>query len=692
MSDKIRIFDYVKGLEREGRLKEAVLHLKAFLKENESLDDKTRADLLNIAGKNLIRLSSYQEASYVFEQALLYGKKSDYYSGRAVTMALFAYMKAITGNLAEASNILDKAWIELGKSLDVEKKRECEALILGTQGYVDLSKGELKKAEAELLRSMALWSLIGDTAETLWVANMLGRVFYLEGNYPDAVNQWKSTAKTAEQFGYNRIAATCYNNLGVVLSKSGDYQRALEFYTRFRDLNEQQQMMEKLGTAYYNIGTLHVTVGNFEAALKNFSASEEIFSTNWDVKGLRLAIAGQAEVYYHLGDLQSSRRLFEQSLDYFKRSEYEELLVETLSKYITLLIDLNDIDNAFDSLEKVRQLAKKHQSKIETIYFRYMQACVEKAMENTGTARVIFQQVIRRAEETHLFEIAAKSRLHLAQIHFNDDPDKADELIEQAAASCEEHRVFPLLVDILLIQAAFYLDRALDFDRARETLEKAREISVNKKFEARERKVKALEDQLLRKMNLMGMLTDEQAKAAFRSLAREEASYLINSVLRKWETDSSTLNRVYMVIYKLDRGMTRVFYSELKRERPRALIDLKSFHGQTGVYFSYAIYQGTFDKTVTGLYGPLPVSDLKGYFALVYSTDWGENVSSANSGTSYLFSLLVPKEILAGLYDRDRISEAFEDFMKRVPAGTVDEKAIQDLKNRLIWQNSLTGT
>ncbi|MHA1448391.1 MAG: tetratricopeptide repeat protein [Candidatus Hodarchaeales archaeon] len=693
LSEINAVLNQARELEKEGQLKKAVRLLQANLDRNDITTER-RIDIMNLAGKLLADLTSYKEAIKMYKKAVKHGKECGYNYGQGIANAQHALMIAGTGNLEEAIQLLNKAEREF-KLTSGEQYRYGEATLLSIRAFTDFVSGNLVEAQKKLLHALSMWSLIGDVEEQLWVANMIGRIHYLQGEYREALQQWKATAKTAEQHGYKRRAAICYNNIGVVSARTGEYQQALDNYTRYRDLSIEYATMEGLGVAYYNIGSLHVTIGNYEQALKNFQAAEEIYSTNWDVTGLRLAVSGLAECYYYLGDKLKARELYELSLEYFEQSGFEELMVETLSKYITLLIDLNEIQRAYEYLEKMRFLAIKHESKIDNIYYIYQKACIEYAQENTGTAREILEIVIEKAEESNLFEIASQSRIRLARIYFDSYShnissdriilDKAEQLLKDAAASCEKHHVFPLLVDILLIQAAFSLKKALDdkaFNEARETLQLARTICRVKNFKALELKVKALEDQLTRKRKLMTFISDEKVKTAYKTLAQEEVSFFIDSALKRGIDRSIKHDDIYFIIYSLKNGITRPFYSDLLDTELETIPDLRSFHGQTGVYFSYAIYQGKFDRKITGLYGPLPVSDMKDFFALIYSASWGES-EGKEIDESYLFSLLVPKRILARMYDRERLEATFKAFLEHTSPDNY-LSSIKELKRRLI--------
>lgn len=135
---------------------------------------------------------------------------------------------------------------------------------LKLRGTIYLEKGEHTKAIDDLNRA----SLIRTNDYDL---------YYMSGFCYEALNDSTNALKNylkAEELGYNKDAAV-FNNIGNLLSKQGDYNKALIYFGNAIAINN------NFALAFYNQGIAYDRLGFRDNALKSWRKAKELGFTNF---------------------------------------------------------------------------------------------------------------------------------------------------------------------------------------------------------------------------------------------------------------------------------------------------------------------------------------------------------------------------------------------------------------------------
>ena len=144
--------------------------------------------------------------------------------------------------------------------------------------------------------------------------NNLGLILIKTGDYDSAIEQFKLSHKIQQNhLGLNHIdTVSVYNNLACAYFKKEDYENAFENYNTFLklfyEISNKSELNYESATAYNNIGLVHVKTKDFEKASENFKKSISIIQKlKIDYRAENLSIMNNlAGVYFKLKKYQDS--------------------------------------------------------------------------------------------------------------------------------------------------------------------------------------------------------------------------------------------------------------------------------------------------------------------------------------------------------------------------------------------------
>ncbi|MEZ4942912.1 MAG: hypothetical protein R3D58_18720 [Saprospiraceae bacterium] len=206
---------------------------------------------------------------------------------------------------------------------------------------------------------------------------------YDSGNFSDTERLLQEAAWIYEAAGDFKGQSWVFERLGRYHQTCGDFDAALEFFEKYRALQEQFYEVEpddewvknNLAISYEKLGNLWQKRGDFDRALDYFEKrsqlGEELYASNPRNESLK---HGLAISYGKLGELWQKRGDFDRALDYFEKwSQLGEALYastprnESLKnglaisyeKLGALWQDKGDFDRALDYFEKDAKLTEE---------------------------------------------------------------------------------------------------------------------------------------------------------------------------------------------------------------------------------------------------------------------------------------------------------------------------------------------
>ena len=122
----------------------------------------------------------------------------------------------------------------------------------------------------------------------------------------------------AKEQGDRAEEERAYNNLGDAYIHLGDFQQAIECYTKSLNIAKEQRNRAGEGRAYNNLGDAYLSLGDFQQAIEYYTQSlsiaQEIGYKEWEGVVSRIL----ADAYYFLDDFQKAIEYYTKSLSFSK--------------------------------------------------------------------------------------------------------------------------------------------------------------------------------------------------------------------------------------------------------------------------------------------------------------------------------------------------------------------------------------
>ena len=159
-----------------------------------------------------------------------------------------------------------------------------------------------------------------DFAEALdnkkWIAaalNTQGISFAIRGNYEKALEYYSKSLAIKKELGDKKGMGNSYGNIGNIYKDHGNYEKALEYASKALAIYEEIEDKKGMGNANNNIGIAYSDQGNYEKALEYHSKSLAIKKELGDKKGM-------GSSYNNIGLIYSIQENYEKALDYYSKS------------------------------------------------------------------------------------------------------------------------------------------------------------------------------------------------------------------------------------------------------------------------------------------------------------------------------------------------------------------------------------
>ena len=121
----------------------------------------------------------------------------------------------------------------------------------------------------------------------------------------------------------------CLNNIGIVHTNKGDYEKALDYYGSSLVIQEELGDKAGMGINLENIGFLYVNKGDYDKALDCYGRSLAIQGELDDKQGIGRNLCNIGIMHADKGDYNKAAEYLEKSLAIQKEIGFKELELET---------------------------------------------------------------------------------------------------------------------------------------------------------------------------------------------------------------------------------------------------------------------------------------------------------------------------------------------------------------------------
>jgi tetratricopeptide (TPR) repeat protein len=315
--DLIRTFFYnrLTKSERERCHRAAAdFYIQLFINLNtESIidvDSEVLAEALLELQHHLIRSGNQKEA---LEYTIVHGKK------------------LIDAGKFELLVILDEYDLD---ELDTEKK----TAIIILKGEILTHLGDVDEALKTLYAGRKEIESTKDIQNQALMSILIGENHTAKHDWTEAGMNFRSALKTIEKIAESKrtkddyyTLARCYNNLGLVLKRTGKTEEALELYLAGLDILNKKGLgsVADRAAVMENLGLLFIELNRTEYAHDYFEMAISELEKIGDFGALAKLLATVGEVYVELGDIRTATEFFEKGVFFWEKADDTEHATNT---------------------------------------------------------------------------------------------------------------------------------------------------------------------------------------------------------------------------------------------------------------------------------------------------------------------------------------------------------------------------
>ncbi len=446
--------------------------------KNNDMTIHHNAIVLNYKGKLAQNSGDLTQAISLTEKSLKLFEKIDHSYGKAKVFTNIALMYGTKGELDLALGFFQKSlnlWEEIGNKRNFAKN-------LMNVGNVYTDKGELDQALNYFTLCLEACKEINDKHI---LANSLGSIginHAMKGELDQALGYFKQSLKICEQLQDKQILAKNLGSIGIVHHSKGELNQALDYYQKSLEMNREIENIDGMVIFLGNIGEILRLKGELDEALSYYQESLEVYQKIGG-KSIPMALAyvNIGLVFQQKGEAKKALEFFSKGLEIFKESGNLRRIAEVYFFRISLLIDIDQLEQAEKSLAQLQKINEQEEDKLINQLARVSEALLlkmNKRAKNRADAEKLLSQVLD--EEIINFEVFLVALINLSDLYLTELQLTGDEgalqdlkkLMEKQLAIAKEQKSFPLLVETYFLQAQLSLVE-LDIPHAQQLLNQA---------------------------------------------------------------------------------------------------------------------------------------------------------------------------------------------------------------------------
>jgi tetratricopeptide (TPR) repeat protein len=383
---------------------------------------------------------------------------------------------------------LSKAESTAEKALSIFQRLSEHDFIIKTKntlGLIYLERGEYVRASEIFLSAIQLLEHEENSEDLTIAYNNYGYCLFLQGSYDEAKKFYQQGLKIAIEYNFVHTEISFYENLVLLARRKGEYRDAKILLSQALDKAKKRDNLYFILNIYHDMGSIAMDQGDYEVAL-NYLGLAKRFARKIKInKRLAQVYADLGTIYHKKFDLNKSLAYFKQSIKLYEDLQITDDIVEKLCEYAEALSSAGDLPGAYQSLDKAAIYAIKHDSQADYSHLSFRMGLLQLHRDRYGLAEYYFKSTLRHLKAANLGTILIRTLTSLACLSIiSDNPDglsKASAYIEDAYIAAKEKNLFPLVVEIQLIQSLLLVfDKK--YNKAEKILNNSLKISKEKEF------------------------------------------------------------------------------------------------------------------------------------------------------------------------------------------------------------------
>lgn len=320
--------------------------------------------------------------------------------------------------------------------------------------------GPTKDAIISLLEAKKVFFQAGDMQGVGLALRYAGRVYYEQGDFSQAEQNYQEAIAIFRRIGDRRALAMSINFLGTAHYAQNDLRGAKALYEQYLEIEREVGSKVNTAGALGNIASVENALGHLAEARRLNEESLKVFEEVGDQRATGTALENMAIVLYEQGDLERASKKFEEALDVDRKIGYQRGIAYDLSGLGEVLRAQGDLVSARQKQEEALTIRNQLGEKQNAASSRLSLAILDIEDQKPADAEKIAIEAAREfdgekvaTDQAAAREVEAKSLLAQGKI------SDAQLAIDQARALARGSPSLPLSFDISATSARVKMAR-----------------------------------------------------------------------------------------------------------------------------------------------------------------------------------------------------------------------------------------
>jgi serine/threonine protein kinase/tetratricopeptide (TPR) repeat protein len=319
--------------------------------------DKDKAlDYFTKAGEKAQRIYALDEASSYLQHALdILEEKENNLEERVRIVERLGDLKWWIGKPDAGMEFWNNAlalWNQLGDEKNAAKLHAKMAYFFWN------AVGDKEKASEHHHMALEIFAKEPESVELASLYEDISHMLWRTGN-PEALSWAQKALSQAEELGSSDVLARCYNDLGTLSLKSGEFEKASEYYEQGLKIALENDLAGVAITFYNNLCNLYWATGEFQKVFETAQNGLEFAKKVGSPYGITWLNSALAQCYGEMGDIQKAISNHEDVLALAKRAKHTVQISGAMAALGMCYLLLGEWDKSLQCLMEALDIAKK---------------------------------------------------------------------------------------------------------------------------------------------------------------------------------------------------------------------------------------------------------------------------------------------------------------------------------------------
>ena len=303
-------------------------------------------------------------------------------------------------------------------------------------GFLLISLNVIGQSNIEQLQSQLDTASESDKAN---IYNQLSQLYFNTDDDAKSLENAKNALRSAKVSKNVNEEAAAHINLGLLNSKTGKYQEAIEDFKSSLAIHETHDSKTGVGYNYIQIGLCYGQLKNSSTAIEYFNKAFNAYNGLNDNKGMSHALVMIGEVHFTNGNYEKAIAEFEKAIIYDKKTDDKAAMAQTYAMIGSSYSNFGNYELAQTILVKALALAKSSNLSVLTNNILRNLEVVESNLKGYQESKSEFQKTEEAKKEEKIQDLEVKS----SQLE-----EKTSEFLNTIATLDEENKIIALVAKV----------------------------------------------------------------------------------------------------------------------------------------------------------------------------------------------------------------------------------------------------